>query len=329
MTFSSRVSGRRRHLGSGWLKAKGPRAVWAVLRTVMFAGLCFMILYPVLMILTRSFMAAEDMSDSSVVLFPKHLSLDTLSLAAGMLDYGKSLATTLAVVLTVTGLQTFVCLMVGYGFGRYEIPCRNLLFALVIFTIVVPPQLYMSSMYLHFKDFDILGLIRLIRGEPLHLVNTYAPLYLLSLTASGIKNGLFIYIFRQNFRNMPGEIEEAAFVDGAGHFRIFTRIMIPNATAAIVTVALFSFVWVYNDNVVSGMLLGDANLLSIKYLSVAEVTSLILKDYGVPDALSYNPMYILALKSAAVLLIIAPLVLLYLALQRFFVDSVERAGLVG
>lgn len=87
MTFSSRVSGRRRHLGSGWLKAKGPRAVWAVLRTVMFAGLCFMILYPVLMILTRSFMAAEDMSDSSVVLFPKHLSLDTLSLAAGMLDY--------------------------------------------------------------------------------------------------------------------------------------------------------------------------------------------------------------------------------------------------
>lgn len=120
----------------------------------------------------------------------------------------------------MTGLQTFVCLMVGYGFGRYEIPCRNLLFALVIFTIVVPPQLYMSSMYLHFKDFDILGLIRLIRGEPLHLVNTYAPLYLLSLTASGIKNGLFIYIFRQNFRNMPGEIEEAAFVDGAGHFRI-------------------------------------------------------------------------------------------------------------
>ena len=68
----------------------------------MFAGLCFMILYPVLMILTRSFMAAEDMSDSSVVLFPKHLSLDTLSLAAGMLDYGKSLATTLAVVLTVS-----------------------------------------------------------------------------------------------------------------------------------------------------------------------------------------------------------------------------------
>ena len=91
MTFSSRVSGRRRHLGSGWLKAKGPRAVWAVMRTVMFAGLCFMILYPVLMILTRSFMAAEDMSDSSVVLFPKHLSLDTLSLAAGMLDWSADL----------------------------------------------------------------------------------------------------------------------------------------------------------------------------------------------------------------------------------------------
>ena len=278
---------------------KLPHMVWAILRAIMLVGLCFMILYPVLMMLTRSFMGAEDMSDSSVVLFPKHISFATLGLAAEMLEYGKSMTITMLVVFSVAALQTLACLMVGYGFARYEIPFKNVLFALVIFTIVVPPQLYMSSMYLHFKDFDILGIFHLLLGKPINMINTYAPLYLLALTGSGIKNGLFIYIFRQNFRNMPKEIDEAAFVDGAGHMKIFTFIMIPNAIATIVTVALFSFVWVYNDNVVSGMLLGNTSLLSIKYLNIADVTNLILKDLGVTDALIYNPVYTLGLKAQA------------------------------
>lgn len=326
MTISSL---RSRVCTPEWFKNKVPHGIWAVLRTFLLIGLCFMIVYPILMLLTRSFMSTADMSDSSVVLFPKSMSFETISLAGEMMQYGKSLIVTLLIVATVTALQTFACLMVGYGFARYEIPLKPLLFALVIFTIIVPPQLYLPSMYLHFKNFDILGIISVIRGEPLHLVNTYAPLYLLAITASGIKNGLFIYIFRQNFRNMPAEIEEAAFVDGAGHFRIFAGIMIPNAIATIVTVALFSFVWVYNDNVVSGILLGNSDLLSVQYLNVAEITNLELKDWGIPDALSYNPVYILALKSAAVLLVVAPLVVLYLGMQRFFVESVERSGLVG
>ena len=312
-----------------WGKQRVPRLLWSILRAIMLIGLCFMILYPVMLLLTRSFMAYEDMSDSSVVLFPKHISLSTLALAANMLDYGKSLLITFAVVASVAFLQTLVSLMVGYGFARYDIPFKNVLFLLVIFTIVVPPQLYLSSLYLHFKDFDIFGIFQLIRGEPLHLVNSYTPIYLMSATASGLKNGLFIYIFRQNFRNMPKEIEEAAYVDGSGHVGIFARIMIPNAVATIVTVVLFSFVWVYNDNVVSGMLLGNSSLLSVKYLDISEVTVLLLKDFGVADALSYNPIFMLALKSAGVLLVITPLILLYLLLQRFFVDSVVRSGVVG
>ena len=161
------------------------------------------------------------------------------------------------------------------------------------------------------------------------MINSYWPIFLLSLTGNGIKNGLFIYIFRQNFRNMPKEIEEAAYVDGAGHLRIFGGIMVPNAVATVVTVMLFSFVWTYNDNVVSGMLTGSSHLLSVQYLYIADLTNLILKDWGIGDALSYNPIYMMCLKSAGVLLVILPPVLLYLVMQRFFVESVERSGLVG
>ena len=319
----------RREIIPKVLRYQVPKWIWNILRTVVLIGLCFMILYPVLQLLTRSFMGTADMNDGSVVLIPRPFSMENISLAWQMLDYPGSLAVTLLVVTTATVLQTLCCLLAGYGFARFDIPLKRLLFAMVIFTIVVPPQLYMASTYLHFKSFDIFGLFHMITGQPLNMINSYWPIFLLSLTGNGIKNGLFIYIFRQNFRNMPKEIEEAAYVDGAGHLRIFGGIMVPNAVATVVTVMLFSFVWTYNDNVVSGMLTGSSHLLSVQYLYIADLTNLILKDWDIGDALSYNPIYMMCLKSAGVLLVILPPVLLYLVMQRFFVESVERSGLVG
>ena len=319
----------RREIIPKVLRYQVPKWIWNILRTVVLIGLCFMILYPVLQLLTRSFMGTADMNDGSVVLIPRTFSMENISLAWQMLDYPGSLAVTLLVVTTATVLQTLCCLLAGSGFARFDIPLKRLLFAMVIFTIVVPPQLYMASTYLHFKSFDIFGLFHMITGQPLNMINSYWPIFLLSLTGNGIKNGLFIYIFRQNFRNMPKEIEEAAYVDGAGHLRIFGGIMVPNAVATVVTVMLFSFVWTYNDNVVSGMLTGSSHLLSVQYLYIADLTNLILKDWDIGDALSYNPIYMMCLKSAGVLLVILPPVLLYLVMQRFFVESVERSGLVG
>ena len=319
----------RREIIPKVLRYQVPKWIWNILRTVVLIGLCFMILYPVLQLLTRSFMGTADMNDGSVVLIPRTFSMENISLAWQMLDYPGSLAVTLLVVTTATVLLTLCCLLAGYGFARFDIPLKRLLFAMVIFTIVVPPQLYMASTYLHFKSFDIFGLFHMITGQPLNMINSYWPIFLLSLTGNGIKNGLFIYIFRQNFRNMPKEIEEAAYVDGAGHLRIFGGIMVPNAVATVVTVMLFSFVWTYNDNVVSGMLTGSSHLLSVQYLYIADLTNLILKDWDIGDALSYNPIYMMCLKSAGVLLVILPPVLLYLVMQRFFVESVERSGLVG
>lgn len=308
---------------------RGPKIIVALLRTVVLIGLCFMIVYPVLQLIMRSFMGTADMNDGSVVLIPRTFTWENLSLAWGMLEYPKSLAVTLLSVTAATVLQTLCCLLAGYGFARYDIPCKKILFAMVVFTIVVPPQLYMASTYLHFKSFDVLGALELLTGQPANLINTYWPLFLLSATGNGLKNGLFIYILRQNFRNMPKEIEEAAYVDGAGHLRIFAGIMVPNAVAAIATVALFAFVWTYNDNVISSMLMGNADLLSVKYLYMDGLDNLLLKDWGISDALSYNPIYMLCLKSAGVLLVILPPVLLYLVMQRFFVESMERSGLVG
>lgn len=105
----------RREIIPKVLRYQVPKWIWNILRTVVLIGLCFMILYPVLQLLTRSFMGTADMNDGSVVLIPRTFSMENISLAWQMLDYPGSLAVTLLVVTTATVLQTLCCLLAGYG----------------------------------------------------------------------------------------------------------------------------------------------------------------------------------------------------------------------
>ena len=92
------------------------------------------------------------------------------------------------------------------------------------------------------------GLIEAIRGETLNLRGSVLPYYLMSAGCMGLKNGLYIYMTRQFFRNQPKELEEAAYVDGCGTLRTFFRIMLPDAKPIITSCFLFSFVWQWTDS---------------------------------------------------------------------------------
>lgn len=306
------------------------RFITSAVRLFFLVGLSFMILYPVYVMISSSLLGSEDMFDKSVFLIPKHPAINSFRIAAAMMNYGTGLVTTLLVSLSIMLIQCVICLATGYGFGRFNFPLRNIIFAFVILTVVVPPQLYMTTLYMRFQSIDMFGLVSLIRGEPFNLVNQYTPLYLLALTGNGIKNGLFIYIFRQNFRNMPLELEEAALVDGAGTFKIFTRIMIPNSITTIVTVALFSFVWQYNDSFYAHLFKTE-NMLSNQYQAIFDWDAGAMKslDLGLSDVDLFNPVFASSVRSAAALMIILPVLVIYLVAQRQFVQSIERSGIVG
>ncbi|MCZ4148507.1 ABC transporter permease, partial [Escherichia coli] len=138
------------------------------------------------------------------------------------MNYWPLLANTLLFVAITTLLTAISCALAGYGFARFSFPGSSVLFVLVILTILVPTSTLMVPMYLHFRSFDILGIIGLFTGkEGVNLLNTYWPSVITAATAGGLKAGLFIYIFRQFFKGMPKEIEEAALIDGAGGFRTF------------------------------------------------------------------------------------------------------------
>ncbi len=307
----------------------GRRAIYLLMRLVFLTGFCFVILYPVIQLLSRGFMSVQDMTDNEVILIPKHFTLDNFRVAAMLLDYKSALANTVLLTVAATAFSVFSTLLAGYGFARHEFKLKPVLFAVLMFTVVVPPQLIMIPLYMRFREFDVLGLFEALGGERLNLINTFWPFMILSATGMGIKSGIFIYLFRQFFAGMPREIEEAAMVDGAGSFRTFCTVMLPNAITIIVTNILFSVVWQYNDIVYSQLFLTTKKVLSMQYMNLERFTEPVMELLGLSANSVEVGLYVPIVKSAGVLLILGPVLLLFLAAQKFFVESVERSGIVG
>ena len=305
------------------------KIVTGVLKAIFLIGFCFVILYPILTMISKAFMERNDIFDNTVILIPKHFTMQNFQIAVILLDYWKSLGNTLTLSLLVTVLETASCLLVGYGFARYRFKLKGLFMALVIFTIIVPPSLILYPMYVQFKLFDPLGIVSLLHGEEISLIGTYWPFSLLAVTAMGTKNGLFILIFTQFFRNMPKEFEEAAFIDGAGSFKTFLKIMLPNAQTAIVTVALFGFLWQYNDLSYTTVFLQGKSVFSNTFYNLTRFTSQVYEILGTNQYDMTLSMYYPLVMSTGVLLILLPLILMFLVAQKFFVESIERVGIVG
>lgn len=310
-------------------KKRGMNLLSIFFRIIFLCGFCYIILYPVLLMISRGFMDRIDLVDNEVILIPKHFTLDNFKVASMLLDYDKSLLNTALLTVGCTIFSVTTCLFTGYAFGRFDFPFKKLLFGIVLFTVVVPPQLIMIPLYMRFKSFDIAGIMEAISGESPNLLNTFWPFFILSATGMGIKSGIFIYLFKQFFSGMPKELEEAAMVDGANTFTVFYRVMLPNAKTIIVTVVLFSLVWQYNDIVYSQLFLTTERVLSMQYVNLGRFTASVLEYLGFAAGDVQVGLYAPLVRSAGALMILAPLLIMFLILQKHFVESVERSGIVG
>ena len=302
-------------------------------RAVLLFGMCFLILQPILDKVSVSFMEQQDLYDSTVISIPRNFTLNNYSLAASgrLLDYWPSLFQTLVIVLVSAALQIAACTMAGYAFARFKFPLKNFWFMCVMLIIIVPPHTIMSSLYLNFRFFDIFGLIRLITGSPLNLLNSVAGLWLLSATGMGLKCGLYIFMLRQYFRGMPKELEEAAWVDGCGRFKTFIQIMLPDAAPMLTSCFLFSFVWQWTDSFYANLFLNNYKMLSKGLGGLAErfasyYASITVSTGGGVSA--YAPVGLTQMMIATgMLMCLIPLILLYLVAQKAFVESLSQTGI--
>lgn len=317
---------RNRKSQGYYLKKRVSQTLYKFIRFFLLFGMCFLILQPILNKISISFMAEEDLYNAMVISIPENFSTGNYKLAAQFMDYGKTLWNTFGISMTIAILQITVCTLVGYGFARFDFPLKKLWFACVILMIIVPPQILSTSLHLHFRYFDVFGLFKLITGNTLNLRGSVIPYYLMSAGCMGLKNGLYIYMIRQFFRNIPKELEEAAYVDGCGTLKTFISIMLPDAKPILTSCFLFSFVWQWTDGFYSRTFLGGTKLLSTQLQMIGDRLGNYIV-FTLHDAAGASVGYTNAIVATGTLMVIVPLLILYLFAQKGFVESLSSSGI--
>jgi multiple sugar transport system permease protein len=302
--------------------------VWSIVRGVIIFGICFIILYPIFIKVSVSVMDERDLYDSTVKYIAKNVTLKNYKLAWEGMDYNDTFLRTFGLSFGTSVLQLIACLLTAYGFARFRFPGKNLLFGCVILTLIVPPQILMLPMFMQFRFFDVFGIFELTTGKPINLIDSPWPFLISGITTMGFKNGLYIYMLRQFFKGMPKELEEAAHVDGYGRLRTFIQIMLPSAKSMMVTIFLFGFVWQWTDSFYSGLYLPTFRVMSSTLTSLAAEVNSRYNAFG--GSMNFiSPGFASMMNNTGVVLVILPLIILYLICQRYFVESIERSGIVG
>lgn len=311
------------------VKKRAVNGVLSFFRYFFLLALSYVVLFQLIYMITYAIRPTADEYNPSIGWVPSQITFQNFGVAVEALEYGQSALNSVWIMLVAAGIEVLSCSVVAYGFARFEFKGKNALFFLVLVTIMVPTQMLVVPMYLNFKNFDILWLGELVMNLTkslgwndgagidlrINLLDTAATFYLPSLFAVGVRSGLFIFIYRKFFEGLPRELEEAAYVDGAGPLRTFVSVILPSSGVVFLTVTIFSFIWHWNESYLSGMFLSNDPTLAVM-LELFETSTV-----GGTDTRGGE--------MAACLLFVLPMLVIYMFLQRKFVQSIDRVGIVG
>jgi multiple sugar transport system permease protein len=281
---------------------------------LLLFDIAFVFLFPFLYMIVTSLKTPADMYNISVKWVPRGVYFGNFVLAFKMLDYATLVKNSVVVTALGTAGHVLGASIVGYGFARFRFPGKDLIFMGVLLTVIIPPQTYIVPLY---REFLILGWI-----------DSYLPLVVPTFFGFGLKGGVFVFIYRQFFAGMPYELEDSAYLDGCGFFRTYWNIFLPMSRSALVVTAILGMAWHWNDYFEPQIFIRNRflTMLPTKLPFLYEV----LRD---PSEYLRDPVsldtYTLAVALAGTFLVILPILVAYLALQRQFMESMERSGLVG
>jgi multiple sugar transport system permease protein len=300
-----------RTLDAPWFliyRRKSENIFYKILMYTMLINIAYIFLYPVFYMISKSLMTVDDFLDPAVYWIPRVINTENFTMSIQAMKYWVSLGNSAYIALLGSLGQLISCALAGYGFGRIKFPGRELLFGLVIFTFIVPPQTIIVPLFILYKN--------------LGWIDTYNPFVIPAFFAHGLRGSLFILIFRQFFRRQPWELEDAARVDGSGPIRTFATIFLPLAKPAMLVTFLFSVVWHWNDFYEPTMYLMKPDKYTVPLrLSILQAS---LQDVMGGSGEFFNEPLVMA----ACFLVVLPPLILYVFTQRHFTESIERTGLV-
>jgi len=286
--------------------------VFNILLYLLLIAIGFVYLYPLLFMFITSMKNPSDLLNPMVQWVPTQLFFGNYVKAFRVLDYPNTLAASILISVVPSVIQAIVCSLVGYGLARYRFPGKNLLFALILATFIIPAQNTVIPQMLTYRNLGLLG-------------NVFS-LILPAIMGQGFKSAIFILIFYQTFQSLPKVLEEAARLDGATDLNIFIRIALPAAVPAFIISIIFSIVWYWNETFLTVIFLeGGIQTLPMQLSKFVQA----YENLYPPGMVNIFDRLNEAVKLAGTFLNILPLLLMYFMLQKWFVESIERSGITG
>ncbi|MDA3931548.1 MAG: carbohydrate ABC transporter permease [Tenericutes bacterium] len=277
----------------------------------MLIGLGYIYLYPMMYMLSYSFMTMNDIIDVSVNWVPSKITFENYRIVWEAINYPKALMDAVILAGLPALSATFSSALIGYGFAKFDFPFKKILMTLMILTFIIPPQITMIPTIRMYADYNLIGSI----------MSFIYP----AILGQGFNGAIYILIFYSFFKMIPNSLMESAQLDGAGPMKIFTKIAIPLAVPAIIIVFLFSFVWYYNETYLSGLFLRGSDMLTLP-LRVEQFMVNYASNY--PEGSSARELMQSA-KLAGNILAILPLLILFFFTQKYFVEAIDRTGITG
>lgn len=314
------------------LKKKGKNAgklLYSVFRLAFLISVGFVVIYPLFYMIVTSLESNTAFLNSTRVWIPNNFDIvNNYKMAMKCLDFKNAAISTLKNEIVAAFLQVASCSVAAYGFARFEFKGKKIKTALLFLTIILPDMMLLIPRMANYSKLDILGVFGLLNRLTgidlrLNILNSVWTFWVPSMFGVGLKSGILIYIYIQFFKGLPRELEEAAWVDGSGPVRTFLSIAMPSSGVVIITVTLFSLIWHWNDFVLSSIYLSDGYPLAVM-LNHFEYAMNNNGYYFVP-----KQPETMAYVMAACVLFVAPMLIIYMILQRWFIESIDRIGITG
>ena len=283
---STRASARRRKFPS----------LEAVTLYVILTVLAILFVRPVFYLFMGAFKAESELFRVPFKWLPDKFILDNFSNMFQSIPFMRYLKNTMIIVAFNIVGSLLSCSLVAYGFSRLRWPGRDKVFILVLITMILPYQVTLVPLFLMFTKIKWIG--------------TFLPL----IVPCFFGNPFFIFLLRQFFTGIPQDISEAARIDGASEFTIFSRLILPMAKPALTTVALFAFIRSWND------FLGP-----LVFLGRDELYTLSLAASMLKSNLDPNWSVLLALGTVMIL----PVLLIFFVMQKYFIQGIAMSGIKG
>lgn len=298
---------------------------YSVFRLALLIAIGYIVIYPVIYMISSSVKTTAAFADPSVIYIPKHITFEYYSLALEAIDYKDSIISTVKYEIVSAVIEILICSFIAYGLARFDFKGKKFLNFVLLLTILVPVQMIIVPIMTNYSQLDVIGILGLLNrftGIDLrtNILGTVWTFYLPSIFGVGLRSGILIYIYIQFFSGLPKELEEAAWIDGAGLFRTFFSIAVPSSSVVYTTVTLFALIWHWNDYYLAVMYLSDKFPLAVRIYDIDNLITAV-NIWGGGSAV--------AIKSAACFMFIAPMLVIYLFMQRKFVQSIDRVGITG